>query len=533
MAVDNQRQPASSTARRERRLRLGLAVGLAALVCLLSPLQAAAIPSVTFGAEFLPWSYLGEGGAFGTELTFSGGEYHGHVAPLTTLQLQLPLGTGLTATGFPICSEDTLLVDGVADCPEGSLAGPLGSFTGLVSFGSEAVNETGTIWPLFGPAGTLYLLLLGNSPVSIEVVAKGHSEAGSGAQGPVLNFTLPLVETVPGAPAMSFTSLSLELGTLWTDAGGIEVNSVTLPSECPAGKFAWTVAAGFDGQPATPVGNAEVDCLQSGSHLRSPTTTSLAVPSFSLSEAQPIVYTATIRTVGTGPVPTGGVTFFEGIEPVTGCSAVPVHAEGTVAVATCTTSYAEPGGHTVSVAYSGDQNDRWSRSAPTTVTVQEGEAPPAGGQPSNLGSDHSSGLPVITHTGGGPVPAIGTATLSTATLTALLKKQLVRQKAATVGRLLKRGGLSLPVTLPEAGTLGVSWYAVPKGASLAKKPKPLLVASGSLSVAANVAAQLKLKLSTAGRRKLRRIKRMKLVAEATFVPSGGGNVVRAQATVAR
>jgi hypothetical protein len=228
-------------------------------------------------------------------------------------------------------------------------------------------------------------------------------------------------------------------------------------------------------------------------------------------------------------VPTGGVTFFEGVEPVAGCSAVPVQAEGAIAVATCTTSYAEPGSHTVNVAYSGDQNDRWSRSAPTTVTVQEGKAPPTGDQPGNGGS----GLPVVTHTDGGPAPTTGTVTISTATLTALLKTQLVPHGKASIRRLLEHGGLSWPVTLPAAGALGVSWYVVPKGAGLAKKLKPMLVASGSLNVVANVAGQLKLKLSATGRRKLRHIKRVKLVAKATFVPSGKGSEVKAQVMVAR
>jgi hypothetical protein len=56
----------------------------------------------------------------------------------------------------------------------------------------------------------------------------------------------------------------------------------------------------------------------------------------------------------------------------------------------------------------------------------------------------------------------------------------------------------MPFTVPEAGTLNVSWYFVPKGAKLAKTVKPVLVASGKLTFVAAGAAQVKLKLTAGG-----------------------------------
>ena len=168
---------------------------------------------MTFGAEFLPWSYFSEGGTVGTELTLAGSEYHGHVAPLTTLNLVLPAGAGLSAAGFPTCSSEALGPDGRGPrlCPTGSVAGPIGSFDALVPFGSETISESGTIQPFFGPGNKLYLYFFGHSPVLVELLAEGVLEAASGGHGPVLELLLPTVETEPGE-AISLTRLALEIG---------------------------------------------------------------------------------------------------------------------------------------------------------------------------------------------------------------------------------------------------------------------------------------------------------------------------------
>jgi hypothetical protein len=125
-----------------------------------------------------------------------------------------------------------------------------------------------------------------------------------------------------------------------------------------------------------------------------------------------------------------------------------------------------------------------------------------------------------------PPAQLSPAPITTAQLVAVLKQQLTPHgTAASLHSLLKHGGLVMPFTAPEAGTLSVGWYLVPKGARLAKHPKPVLVASGRLSVAAATPGQLKLRLTAAGKRQLKHAKRVKLVARATLVPSGGTAVV--------
>jgi hypothetical protein len=125
----------------------------------------------------------------------------------------------------------------------------------------------------------------------------------------------------------------------------------------------------------------------------------------------------------------------------------------------------------------------------------------------------------------GPQPGVGNspkATISSAQIAALLKQQLLPTgKALKIGALLKSGGLALPVSALEAGTLVVQWYELPAGAKLAKvKAKPVLVASGRLTFSGAGSGQIKLKLSASGKRLLKHAKRVKLTAEGVFVASG-------------
>ena len=157
------------------------------------------------------------------------------------------------------------------------------------------------------------------------------------------------------------------------------------------------------------------------------------------------------------------------------------------------------------------------------------ELPPSGG--GSHDQPPASGATPLTSTGG-PPPTAPPVTISTAMLASRLQAQFVPHgTAASLRSLLKHGGLNLPVMLPAAGALNVQWYFVPPGAHLAKRAQPVLVAAGSVRLAANVAGQLKLKLTAVGKRRLAHLKRVRLAMRATFAPGGGGSVVRAAAVV--
>jgi hypothetical protein len=125
--------------------------------------------------------------------------------------------------------------------------------------------------------------------------------------------------------------------------------------------------------------------------------------------------------------------------------------------------------------------------------------------------------PPIEPPDGGPAP------LTPAQLAALLSKQLVPSgKASKIGTVLKHGGLTLAVQGLTAGTLTVQWYVLP-GAKLARqvKAKPVLVATGKLTLAAAGVGTLQLHLTAAGRRLLKHARRVKVVARGVFVASDG------------
>jgi hypothetical protein len=117
------------------------------------------------------------------------------------------------------------------------------------------------------------------------------------------------------------------------------------------------------------------------------------------------------------------------------------------------------------------------------------------------------------------------ATISSAALVASLLQQLTPSgKNATIPSLLKTGSFLMPFTALEPGSVTISWYELPAGATLAKKSKakrkPVLVASGRAKFSAAGTETVKLKLTTAGKKLLKHSSRLKLTAKATFTPTG-------------
>jgi hypothetical protein len=104
-------------------------------------------------------------------------------------------------------------------------------------------------------------------------------------------------------------------------------------------------------------------------------------------------------------------------------------------------------------------------------------------------------------------------------LSARLRAQLTATgRAARIGTVLRRRGFALPFTAPAAGTVRVRWlHRSPKRRSL--------VATGAATFAAGGGALVRLKLSTAGRRLLRRHTRLRLTAQATLRPADGAPAV--------
>jgi hypothetical protein len=140
----------------------------------------------------------------------------------------------------------------------------------------------------------------------------------------------------------------------------------------------------------------------------------------------------------------------------------------------------------------------------------------------NTGPATSTGASAGTSTGTTSLPG-SLAIISSAQISSLLGQQLTPSgNAAKISSLLKSGGLTISLTALEAGAAVIDWYEVPAGAKLAKHAaaKPVLVASGQVSFPAAGTGKLKLRLTAAGKRLLKKAKQLKLTAKGTFTPTG-------------
>jgi hypothetical protein len=122
----------------------------------------------------------------------------------------------------------------------------------------------------------------------------------------------------------------------------------------------------------------------------------------------------------------------------------------------------------------------------------------------------------------GPVAAAGP---TPAQIRAALAQVLTpKGKAAKIGALLKKGGYEVSFRAPGAGRLVIDWYLVPPGAHPKKGVRPTLVATASIVFHGAGQAKLKIALTSAGRRLLRRSNVVKLLAKDTYTPAGEGSV---------
>ncbi len=126
---------------------------------------------------------------------------------------------------------------------------------------------------------------------------------------------------------------------------------------------------------------------------------------------------------------------------------------------------------------------------------------------------------------GGGVLSLTQATVSAAQISASLGHGLKPTgKGAKIAALLKAGGFTFAFHALEAGSLVINWYATPSGGKLAKKSKPVLLASGIAAFGAAGTAEIRIKLTSAGKHLLKRSKHLKLTAHGTFTPPGGQGI---------
>ena len=196
------------------------------LVALAFVSPAAAVPNVKLRAAVVPipvnprarhshtypgtGNFLGAAAALETEFKISGSEYGGFPSPLKEVEVFLPAGAKLHPQGFATCSGATLEAKGPEGCSKRSYASPPGEANGVVSFGGERVHEKVLVQGFFAPGGGLTFYVEGRSPVALDKLSPARVTLASGK--PVVNAEVPLIETVPGAPAASAEQIKVKVG---------------------------------------------------------------------------------------------------------------------------------------------------------------------------------------------------------------------------------------------------------------------------------------------------------------------------------
>jgi hypothetical protein len=213
------------------------------LACLAFASNASATPTATLKVTPLPipgfpgtGNSLGAGAEVEVQVTISGTEYDGSPSPLTGAIFYAPAGVKVNPKGFLTCAPSVLEVSGPSGCPKSSRAGPVGEGLGVVSFGSERVNEKVSIQAFFAADDGLTFYVEGSTPTSFQVLEKAQWAMAGAPYGSGLNIEVPLIETLPGADDASVLSFKVTVGAAYKKAK--EVHSyLTLPKACPRGGY--------------------------------------------------------------------------------------------------------------------------------------------------------------------------------------------------------------------------------------------------------------------------------------------------------
>jgi hypothetical protein len=226
-----------------RRALLGLAVAGVGVLAI-SPAVASAAPEVTLKAVPVPLNgvhgsgdILGAPAAVEFEFTIRGTEVTGDApSQLRGVNVFAPAGVKLHSAGFVTCTLSTLELKGPEACPKKSQASSLGSVEASDTIAGEPIKEKGTVQAFFAPSGTLIFYANAPSPISAQVYVAGTIHPASGLYAYEFESEIPLVESVPGAAAVSTEAVDLKVGASYKKHGKT-VSYITLPNKCPKGGF--------------------------------------------------------------------------------------------------------------------------------------------------------------------------------------------------------------------------------------------------------------------------------------------------------
>jgi hypothetical protein len=183
---------------------------------------------------------------------------------LTEVEVRYPqnLGFALSGLGIAVCSASKLEAAGTSGCPANSIMGR-GRAVAELRLGPQLITESASISIARAPdqEGHIALLLyaVGPTPVNTQILSPAQLLPTAPPFGGRLNMQLPVVSSVPGAPAVAIASMHVTLGpqglTYYEHVDGSTLaytpRGILMPTTCPRGGFHFAATFSFlDGSSA-------------------------------------------------------------------------------------------------------------------------------------------------------------------------------------------------------------------------------------------------------------------------------------------
>lgn len=221
-----------------RLARTSLFAALVALAICVAPAAAFQSSTIATITSSLSPNRLGADGALQLTISFSTGE-SGFPAPVRRAVLRFPTGLGVEIPRLRSCSIARLRAQGPKACPAQSLLGH-GHALAEAQAGSQIISEDIDLSLFVGPfhnlQPTFEILGQGYTPFDERVVLTGTVIPDQAPYGEDLVLSIPPIPTLPLEPDAAIVTMSLTVGTS-KPRSPVVVNSVVVPSSCPAGGF--------------------------------------------------------------------------------------------------------------------------------------------------------------------------------------------------------------------------------------------------------------------------------------------------------
>jgi hypothetical protein len=220
------------------------------------PASARAAQSVTLAAAFSPFRL---GGRTTIVLDFEIRASEGKTpSALTEVEVRYPqdLGFALSGLGLAVCSASKVEAGGASGCPANSIMGR-GRAVAELRLGPQLVTESASISIARAPdqEGHIALLLyaVGPTPVNTQILSPAQLLPTSPPFGGRLNVEVPVIASVPGAPAIAIASMHMTLGpqglTYYERVDGSTLaytpRGILMPTTCPRGGFHFAAKFSF------------------------------------------------------------------------------------------------------------------------------------------------------------------------------------------------------------------------------------------------------------------------------------------------